>query len=161
MRSAIEDLNGTVVEGAKLQIEHCDKITPGRDPRTHNANSEFKNVTLVLKNLPFQLKQEKLEEILNGFKYKPQNVSYLYDPSGMFRGMAFVKYKETEHATRVFEEMNDMDILGRRVRIEYKRKTKGNSKLLHYSNSIIFFFLSTPKKKMKCKRKRQNGSWKR
>lgn len=43
----------------------------------------------------------------------------------MFRGMAFVKYREIEHATRVFEEMNEMDIMGRKVRIEYKRKIKG------------------------------------
>lgn len=154
------------MEGAKLIVEHCDKITPGRDPRTHNANSEFKNVTLVLKNLPFQLKQEKLEELLNGFKFKPQNVSYLYDPSGMFRGMAFVKYKEIEHATRVFEEMNDMDIMGRRVRIEYKRKTKGKKrkKILHFLKkkrieTIFFFSLLLQKKKMKFKKKKQNGFW--
>jgi hypothetical protein len=47
-----------------ITAETCSAITPGRDPRTHDAKSEFKNATLVLKNLPFQLKQEKLEEIL-------------------------------------------------------------------------------------------------
>jgi hypothetical protein len=45
-------------------VEKCVKITPGRDPRTHESTSEFKNSTLVFKNLPFQLKQEKLEEML-------------------------------------------------------------------------------------------------
>jgi len=121
---AIEYLNNAEVEGYKLAAERCTKITPGRDPRTHEIDSEFKNSTLVFKNLPFQLKQEKLEELLNSFDWKPQSVSYLYDSSGMFRGMAFVKYKEIDQATKVFEKMNDMDILGRKLRIEYKRKVK-------------------------------------
>lgn len=82
-------------------VERCLGITAGRDPRTHNSDSDYKNSTLVLKNLPFQLKQEKLEEILNSVDCKPINVSYLYDNNGMFRGMAFVKYKEIGHGTKV------------------------------------------------------------
>jgi len=120
----IEKLHNFDLEGSKLTVERCGKITPGRDPRTHDFNSDFKNATLVLKNLPFQLKQEKLEEILNSYEWKPLNVSYLYDASGMFRGMAFVKYRDIEYAMKVFEQMNDMDISGRKVRIEYKRKAK-------------------------------------
>eukprot|EP01114_Cavostelium_apophysatum_P021619 TRINITY_DN7596_c0_g1_i1.p1 TRINITY_DN7596_c0_g1~~TRINITY_DN7596_c0_g1_i1.p1 ORF type:complete len:445 (-),score=112.81 TRINITY_DN7596_c0_g1_i1:718-2052(-) len=121
---ALEKLNNSDLEGTRLIVEKTHRITPGRDPRTHEANSEFKNSTLVLKNLPFQLKQEKLEEILNGLSTKPLNVSYLYDGTGMFRGMAFVKYKEIEHATSVFEALNNLDISGRKVRVEYKRVTK-------------------------------------
>lgn len=123
---AVEKLNNLDVDGTKIVAEKCLRITPGRDPRTHEANSEFKNSTLVLKNLPFQLKQEKLEEILNQYSTKPVNVSYLYDGTGMFRGMAFVKYKEIEHATNVFEHLNNLDITGRKVRVEYKRVTKDN-----------------------------------
>jgi len=40
----------------------------------------------------------------------------------MFRGMAFVKYKEIEYATKVFNHINNMDINGRKLRVEYKRK---------------------------------------
>lgn len=121
---AIEKINEVEVDGTRIFAEKCTRITPGRDPRTHEANSDFKNSTLVLKNLPFQLKQEKLEEILNALTTKPLNVSYLYDGTGMFRGMAFVKYKEIEHATNVFEALNNLDISGRKVRVEYKRVTK-------------------------------------
>lgn len=123
---ALEKINTTEVDGTRLIAEKTARITPGRDPRTHEANSEFKNSTLVLKNLPFQLKQEKLEEILNAYNVKPVNVSYLYDGTGMFRGMAFVKYKEIDHATTVFEHLNNLDISGRKVRVEYKRVTKEN-----------------------------------
>jgi RNA recognition motif-containing protein len=42
----------------------------------------------------------------------------------MFRGMAFVKYKDNEQAMKVFEKMNNLDISGRKLRIEYKRKVQ-------------------------------------
>jgi len=118
---ALEKLNNLEIDGARIHLERTHRVTPGRDPRTHEADSEYKNTTLVLKNLPFQLKQDKLEEMLNALKCKPLNVSYLYDGSGTFRGMAFVKYREIEHATKVFEAINNMDIAGRKVRVEYKR----------------------------------------
>lgn len=119
----IKKLHNTEMDGFKLCVEPWDKITPGRDPRTHESNSEYKNSILVLKNLPFQLQKEKLEDILNSLEYKPLDVDYLYDNTRMFRGMAFVKYKEVDHATKVFEEINNMDINGRKLRVEYKRKT--------------------------------------
>jgi len=43
----------------------------------------------------------------------------------MFRGMAFVKFKDIETAKLGFQSMNGMDISGRKVRIEYKRKIQG------------------------------------
>jgi len=121
---ALEKLNGLELDGTRLSVERVRRITPGRDPRTHNPNSEFKTATLVLKNLPFQLKQEKLEELLTSYEVKPLNVSYLYDGTGMFRGMAFVKYKEVEHAAKVFGKLNGYDISGRKIRVEYKRLVK-------------------------------------
>ena len=51
-----------------------------------------KSSTLVLKNLPFQLRQETLAEILARLKCQPQTINYHYDTTGAFRGMAFVKY---------------------------------------------------------------------
>jgi len=122
VEKSIINLNNIEIDGFKINFERINKITPGRDPRTHESTSEFKNTTLVLKNLPFQLKQEKLEEILNVLEYKPISVSYLSDGTGLFRGMAFVKYKEIEESTKVFDCINNMDINGRKLRVEYKRK---------------------------------------
>jgi RNA recognition motif-containing protein len=62
--------------------------------------------------------------MLNALTFKPLNVSYLYDNNGMFRGMAFVKYKEIDHGRKAFEAMNGLDINGRKLRIEYKRKVQ-------------------------------------
>ena len=52
-------------------------------------------------------------------------MSYLYDGNGMFRGMAFVKFKDIETARHAFEVMNGFDLSGRKIRIEYKRKIQG------------------------------------
>lgn len=43
----------------------------------------------------------------------------------LYIGMAFVKYKDIEQGMKAFEAMNGMDIQGRKLRIEYKRKVKG------------------------------------
>eukprot|EP01119_Soliformovum_irregulare_P025790 TRINITY_DN9642_c0_g1_i1.p1 TRINITY_DN9642_c0_g1~~TRINITY_DN9642_c0_g1_i1.p1 ORF type:complete len:474 (+),score=111.94 TRINITY_DN9642_c0_g1_i1:24-1424(+) len=124
MEKAIEFLNDFEVDGAKISAEVTAKVTAGRDPRTHDFNSDYKNTTLVFKNLPFQLRLEQLEAILAEFETKPVNVSYLYDSAGMFRGMAFVKYRVVSEALKVFELLNNRDIQGRKLRIEYKRKAK-------------------------------------
>jgi len=124
VEKALQKFAGVDIDGSLIYAERCNKLTPGRDPRTHELNSDYKNSTLVFKNLPFQLKQEKLEEMLNTIPQKPLNVSYLYDASGMFRGMAFVKYKDIEQSLKAFEAFNNLDINGRKLRIEYKRKVK-------------------------------------
>jgi len=61
-----------------------------------------KNNTLVLKNLPFNLKTEKLQEILSKFEVRPTSVNYHVDASGMFRGMAFAKYKNIDESTKAY-----------------------------------------------------------
>jgi hypothetical protein len=109
------------VGGVTLSAEQCRRITPGRDPRTHRATSEFKSSTLVLKNLPFQLRQETLTEILNRMPCAPASINYHYDTTGAFRGMAFVKYATIDDAYKVFNELNGLDIMGRALRVEYKR----------------------------------------
>eukprot|EP01116_Phalansterium_solitarium_P012359 TRINITY_DN2856_c0_g1_i2.p1 TRINITY_DN2856_c0_g1~~TRINITY_DN2856_c0_g1_i2.p1 ORF type:complete len:540 (-),score=222.73 TRINITY_DN2856_c0_g1_i2:270-1889(-) len=121
---ALEFIRDLEVDGIKVTAEKCARVTPGRDPRTHDAGSEFKNTTLVLKNLPFNLKLEQLQEILNGQQFAPINVAYLYDAAAMFRGMAFVKYRDIDQAHAVFAAINNMDIQGRKLRVEYKRTLK-------------------------------------
>eukprot|EP01112_Ceratiomyxa_fruticulosa_P004050 TRINITY_DN1439_c0_g1_i7.p1 TRINITY_DN1439_c0_g1~~TRINITY_DN1439_c0_g1_i7.p1 ORF type:complete len:467 (-),score=116.69 TRINITY_DN1439_c0_g1_i7:236-1636(-) len=79
---------------------------------------------LVLKNLPFSLKQDQLEEILRPLSENvPQSVNLHYE-GGIFKGMAFIKYKHIEEAIKVFDALNGLDVGGRKVRVEYKRKNK-------------------------------------
>lgn len=83
---------------------------------------EKPDTILVLKNLPFTLKQDQLHEILLSLSTTiPQSISLHYD-NGVFKGMAFIKYRQIEDAIQVYELLNGMDVGGRKVRVEYKRK---------------------------------------
>jgi len=91
---------------------------------------EKPDTILVLKNLPFTLKQDQLHEILLSLSTTiPQSISLHYDNAGVFRGMAFIKYRQLEDAIQVYELLNGMDVGGRKVRVEYKRKPANNGKI--------------------------------
>eukprot|EP00164_Ancoracysta_twista_P012461 GFYU01019545.1.p1 GENE.GFYU01019545.1~~GFYU01019545.1.p1 ORF type:complete len:533 (-),score=105.94 GFYU01019545.1:87-1685(-) len=125
LNAAIEQFK----EDVTFKVTKCvllppNSIIPGQDA----PNPEVRNATLVLKNLSFQLKQEKLQDTLNNLDVKPQSVNFHYDASGAFRGMAFAKYKTVDESARAYELLNGLEIDKRRVRVEYKKKnSKSNS----------------------------------
>jgi len=87
---------------------------------------EKPDTILVLKNLPFSLKQDQLQEILMAVNTTaPQSINLHFDNMGVFRGMAFIKYRLLDDAIKVYEALNGYDVGGRKVRVEYKRKNKG------------------------------------
>jgi len=87
---------------------------------------EKPDTILVLKNLPFSLKQDQLQEILMMMNTTaPQSINLHFDNMGVFRGMAFIKYRLLDDAIKVYEALNGYDVGGRKVRVEYKRKNKG------------------------------------
>jgi RNA recognition motif-containing protein len=92
------------------------------DPGALVANAEPSS-TLVLKNLAFNLKQERLLAALTQANIEPQSVNYQYGSTGTFRGVAFAKYMKLEDAIRAFERLSRMEIEGRSVRVEYKRRS--------------------------------------
>eukprot|EP01133_Synstelium_polycarpum_P003785 gene3785-4364_t len=143
--NAIERLGNREIDGQIIAIERIKRITPGKDPRIATVGSpqcsslpttlpsmiENKpDSTLVLKNLPFNLRQVQLQEILENINPSaPQSVNFHYDSIGVFRGMAFVKYRLVEDAIKVFDALNGADVHGRRVRLEYKRKVSKSSEI--------------------------------
>ena len=118
-----------------VTAEPVRSFVPGRDPRTHDADSAFKNSVLILKNIPFQLPQEALTEMLSALPERPTSVAYHYDNSKTFRGMAFVKYRNADAARVVFPHIASLVIRGRRIRVEYKRKTTGHSRSASFSSN--------------------------
>lgn len=78
--------------------------------------------TLVIKNLSFGLNQNKFLEFMSHRKYAPVSVSYHYDASGLFRGVAFAKYTSIEQAGEALEELNGAVIGGRPIKVEFKRR---------------------------------------
>jgi len=116
---AAECLNNIEIESTLLGAERCSRASPFRE----NADSPLvKNSILVIKNLPYNMKEEKLLHILNTFDEQPEDVSFHHDSSGTFRGMAFVKYSSIQDSSFVFEHISSIDVGGRPIKVEYKRK---------------------------------------
>ncbi|MDP2436090.1 MAG: R3H domain-containing nucleic acid-binding protein [archaeon] len=120
--SVVHLLNSKVLEGTGSFIaQRVARVTPGRDPNDTEHSPEATSATLVIKNLPFALKHDQLKAVLSSYDTKPENVAFHYDASGMFRGMAFVKYATSEEASEIYEKINGMDVGGRSIRVEYKK----------------------------------------
>jgi len=136
--AAVHYFKNSDFEGADISVEHASKIGRGEPKSANGASSSFSNTVgspqgppviekpdtiLVLKNLPFHLKQEQLHEILMSISTTtPQSINLHFDNLGVFRGMAFVKYHRLDDAIHVYEGLNGYDVGGRKVRVEYKRK---------------------------------------
>lgn len=124
-----------------LASPHSFGSMPPNTPLTSTVPStpppEKPDTILVLKNLPFTLKQDQLHEILLSLSTTiPQSISLHYDNVGVFRGMAFIKYRQIEDAIQVYELLNGMDVGGRKVRVEYKRKPANNNVPISKSQSL-------------------------
>eukprot|EP01113_Clastostelium_recurvatum_P050769 TRINITY_DN969_c0_g1_i1.p1 TRINITY_DN969_c0_g1~~TRINITY_DN969_c0_g1_i1.p1 ORF type:complete len:465 (-),score=126.80 TRINITY_DN969_c0_g1_i1:163-1557(-) len=130
-RGASDSVSGTPVgvtpsEGSGIGINIPSDLA-GSAPSiafTPSTPSEKPDTILVLKNLPFSLKQDQLEDLLKPLSENlPQSVNLHYE-GGVFKGMAFIKYRQLEEAVKVFDNLNGVDVGGRKVRVEYKRKHK-------------------------------------
>jgi R3H domain/RNA recognition motif/SUZ-C motif len=130
---AVSVLNGASIEGVAVSVERVSRVTPGKDPRLDEASQEAEqNSTLVIKNLPFSLKQDSLKLVLNSYDVRPESVAFHHDASGMFRGMAFVKYATVADAVAIFDVINGMDVGGRPIRVEYKRRKESQRNVSQY-----------------------------
>jgi len=89
------------------------EIEPGAD--------ESKN-TLVIKNLPFKFKQTDLDKILEDHQAQPKNVRLLRDSAGRFTGIAFIRCPSKEEAARLILSMDGLDINGRAIQVEFKKR---------------------------------------
>ncbi|KAL6049128.1 hypothetical protein QOT17_020679 [Balamuthia mandrillaris] len=84
-------------------------------------------LTLVIKNIPFQLSEGACFDFLSEHGTKPVTLHYLYDTTtGLFRGTAFVGYASEEACGSAFEALKGAELQGRKLRVEMKRQNGGN-----------------------------------
>eukprot|EP00163_Fabomonas_tropica_P021207 TRINITY_DN3720_c0_g1_i3.p1 TRINITY_DN3720_c0_g1~~TRINITY_DN3720_c0_g1_i3.p1 ORF type:complete len:504 (-),score=101.07 TRINITY_DN3720_c0_g1_i3:351-1862(-) len=133
-QAAVDHVNDSLFQTSHLHVEKCPRFTPGRDPRmpTEPVSGKSSSCTLVLKNLPFHLKQEKLQDIFGKMDIRPQFVNYHLDRTGAFRGMAFVKFRRMEDAQRAHTFINGMEISSRKIRVEFKQRKNKEKASLEY-----------------------------
>ncbi|CCD22336.1 Pin4p NDAI_0A01780 [Naumovozyma dairenensis CBS 421] len=76
---------------------------------------------IVIKNIPFAIKREQLLDVLSRMDLPlPYAFNYHFD-NGVFRGLAFANFTNTEETTAVIEGLNGKEIGGRKLRVEYKK----------------------------------------
>jgi len=92
--------------------------------------------TLVIKNLPFKFRPVDLEQLLQEHQAKPKNVRLLRDDTGKFTGMAFIRCPSKDEAQRLITSMDNLDIGGRNIQVEFKLKKKKKNKLGDSTSSL-------------------------
>jgi RNA recognition motif-containing protein len=85
--------------------------------------------TIVVKNLPFKFKQTDLDSLLNDHQAHPKNVRLMRDNQGRFTGIAFIRCPSKDEASRLILSMNNLDIGGRSIQVDFKQKKRKGSKL--------------------------------
>jgi len=103
---------------------------------TLEPSMEQSKNTLVIKNLPFKFRPQDLDTLLQDHQANPKNVRLLRDDSGKFTGMAFIRCPSKEEAQRLITGMDNLDIGGRNIQVEFKLKKKKKNKLGDSSNSL-------------------------
>lgn len=82
---------------------------------------ELISTAIVIKNIPFAVKKEYLVELMTSMHLPlPYAFNYHFD-NGVFRGLAFANFSSPEETREVIENMNGLDLQGRKLRVEYKK----------------------------------------
>ena len=76
---------------------------------------------IVIKNIPFAVKKEQLVALMSKMKLPlPYFLNYHFENGG-FRGIAFASFAHPEETRHVISAMNDLELQGRKLRVEYQK----------------------------------------
>ncbi|KAI1815657.1 hypothetical protein GGS20DRAFT_314662 [Poronia punctata] len=76
---------------------------------------------IVIKNIQFQCRKEILQGLMASMNLpQPYAFNYHFD-KGVFRGLAFANFSTPEDTAIVIQKMNGMEVMGRKLRVEYKK----------------------------------------
>lgn len=76
---------------------------------------------IVIKNIPFAIKKEQLLDVMDELHLPlPYAFNYHFD-NGVFRGLAFANFTNTDETSLVVNQLNGREIGGRKLRVEYKK----------------------------------------
>ena len=96
-------------------------MSPGTGTVIGEDGDEVIATAVVVKNIPFSLKKETLLELFDQMSLpRPYAFNYHFD-NGTFRGLAFANFHSPEETQHVIRIMNGYELLGRKLRVEYKK----------------------------------------
>ncbi|TIA93243.1 hypothetical protein E3P81_00975 [Wallemia ichthyophaga] len=97
------------------------------NPPNSNTLDEIIPNAVVIKNIPFSLPKDQLLSIIHDLNIPtPYAFNYHYDTSNpsndpAFRGLAFANFRTSHDASAIVAALNGFDVLGRKLRVEYKK----------------------------------------
>ncbi|KAF3766453.1 hypothetical protein M406DRAFT_227798, partial [Cryphonectria parasitica EP155] len=93
-----------------------------QDARSHHdKKDDLIPTAIVIKNIPFNVRKEVLQAIMMEMNLpQPYAFNYHFD-NGVFRGLAFANFSSAEETRQVIDRMNQLDVHGRKLRVEYKK----------------------------------------
>lgn len=84
-------------------------------------DEELIPTAIVIKNIPFAVRKENLTELMANLGLPlPYAFNYHFD-NGVFRGLAFANFTTAEETQTVIQNLNNYNLDGRRLRVEYKK----------------------------------------
>ncbi|KAI8089888.1 uncharacterized protein BX664DRAFT_143866 [Halteromyces radiatus] len=97
--------------------------SPSLKPQKETTNDDSDDVptAVVIKNIPFSLKKDALLFIMNANGVPlPYALNYHFD-NGVFRGLAFANFRNTEETMDAMNGLNGLEIGRRKLRVEFKK----------------------------------------
>lgn len=86
-----------------------------------DQSDELIPTALVIKNIPFAVKKEMILQMMTDMNLPlPYAFNYHFD-QGVFRGLAFANFSSPDETKIVIEQMNHLELAGRKLRVEYKK----------------------------------------
>lgn len=107
----------------KYAAQSATTSSPGEaevtEPPEHISNA------IVIKNIPFHIKIEQLQRLMEDLKLPtPYAFNYHFDSNKYFRGLAFANFHHDWEATEVIKVLNGYKVCGRALKVELKTMLK-------------------------------------
>lgn len=101
------------------QLRTQQMFQDGRQP--HDKKDDLIPTAIVIKNIPFNVRKEVLQQLMAELQLpQPYAFNYHFD-NGVFRGLAFANFSSAEETRQVIAVLNQYDVHGRKLRVEYKK----------------------------------------
>ena len=116
-KAALKAMEGTLLEGHRLQCKLSDKHLTAR-PFSAANNNKQKRTKLVVRNVAFQATPKELKELFGSFgKVKTVRLPKKFD--GSHRGFAFVEFLTAQEAGNAFVALGSTHLYGKRLVLEW------------------------------------------
>jgi hypothetical protein len=111
---------GQVMNGMDQLRSQPHMFSEGRGSH-HDKKDDLIPTAIVIKNIPFNVRKEVLQAIMMEMNLpQPYAFNYHFD-NGVFRGLAFANFSSADETRQVIDRMNQLDVQGRKLRVEYKK----------------------------------------